>query len=479
MAKKNEKKIEKSVLPTIPKGKVFIQTDKGVYPYSVLKSAEIELEETTSKQLKQKQTWMASNQLVPPPYRADVLLNLYESNSILYRCINQLAIDVAGLGWNLTLRDGKSESKTELARIEEFLGKPNKEEALRTILNKLLIDWGAIGYFGLEVVRNKKGEVAEIYQVPAQTLRVHISNQKYVQIRGQKKVWFKKFGIKKDIGWKDGKVKGKDGKGLSFRTRANEMILYKKYYPKSDYYGVPNSIAATGDIMAMIGLRDYNLAFFENYGVPAAVVVLEGEWDEGSDETVTDFLNANLKGAENGHKSLVITQPDNCKFHYTPLGKDVKEASFKLYEQTRREHILISFSMPPERIGVRVIGKLGGNVAEEATKIYVQSVVKPMQLDIGDIINLLIGSDVYLFQFNEIDTRDKNTEVERVNKQIQNGTLTPNEARLELGLTAYPGGDKFYMGSAFIEVGEPAEPLSEEEEVVEPEEEEEEEVKDE
>jgi len=458
---KSKKKIEKSILPDIPKGKVFIQTDKGVFPYEVLKSAEIEVNDTNSKQLKQKQTWMASNQLVPPPYRPEVLLNLYESNSILYRCVNQLAIDVAGLGWNITLKEGKSESKTELARINEFLTKPNEEEALRTILNKLLIDWGSMGWFGLEIVKNKKGEVAEIYQVPAQTLRVHISNRKYVQVRGQKKVWFKKFGSKKDIAWKDGKDKGKEGKGLSFRTKANEMIFFKKYYPKSDYYGVPNSIAATGDIMAMIGLRDYNLAFFENYGVPSAIIVLEGEWEEGSDKTVTEFLNANLKGAENGHKSLVITQPDNCKFHYTPLGKEVKEASFKLYEQTRREHILISFSMPPERIGVRIVGKLGGNVAEEANKIYVQSVVKPLQLDLSDIMNKLIGSDVYTFQFNEIDTRDHDAEVERTNKQIQNGTLTPNEARVELGLPAYSGGDKFYMGTSFVEVGEPDEPLGE------------------
>ena len=446
----------------IKKGKVFVQTSKGVYPYSTLQKAEvdIDLNPNGSKQLKQKQTWMATNQLVPPPYNANNLLEFYESNTYLYRCVNQLAIDSAGLGWSVDLREGKTDNKTELKRINEFLSKPNNEEALRTITNKLLIDLGAIGWFGMEVVRNRLGDVAEIYHVPAQTIRVHISNQKYVQIRGQKKIWFKKFGTKKDIGWKDGKLKGKDSKGLTNKTKANEMILYKNYYPKSAYYGVPHSISATGDIVGLMGLRDYNLAFFENYGVPTAVIILEGDWEDGSDKTVTNFLNKEIKGSNNGHKSLVVTQPDGCKFTYEPLVTEVKESSFKIYEATRRDNILIAYAMPPERVGIRVVGKLGGNVAEEATKVYVQSVVKPLQLDLADIMNSLLASEIYAFKFNDIDTRNVDALVERINKQIQNGTMTPNEGRNVLGLNPYDDGDKFYMGTSFIEVGEPSEPLS-------------------
>ena len=399
------------------KGSVFVQTSKGVYPYSVLQKAEVK---TSSKQLKETEKWMTSNDLISPPYSPDVLLTLYESNSTFWRCVHQLAIDVAGLGWNLQLLKDKKENKSEHERLMSLLSRPNADDSLRAILKQLLVDWGAIGWFGLEVVRNNKGDIAELYHVPAQTLRVHASKEKYCQKRNNKKVWFKKFGLEKDISSKD----GKEGT-FSNEIRANELIFYKNFYPRSDYYGVPNAISAIGDIIGLIGLRDYNLAFFENYGVPSAMIILEGDWDEGSDKTVSEFLNKEIKGTDNAHRTLVVTQPDNCTFTYKPIGTEVKEGSFRLYEQTRREDILIAYSMPPERIGVRIVGKLGGNVAEEATHIYVQSVVEPLQTDLEDIINQkLLQSEIYEFKFENIDLRDYDIEIKQMGYQIERGMLT-------------------------------------------------------
>ncbi|KKK66617.1 hypothetical protein LCGC14_2962320, partial [marine sediment metagenome] len=187
----------------IKKGRVFVQTSKGIYPFSVLKAAETK--EQSSKQLKETETWLSENDLITPPYSPDTLLTLYESNPIFWRCVNQTAIDVAGLGWNLRLQEGKKENKEESGRLQTFLNRPNPDEALRTILKQLLIDWGSVGYFGLEVVRDNKRDVAELYHVPAHTLWVHSSQEKYCQKRNNKKVWFKKFGEPRDISAETGK----------------------------------------------------------------------------------------------------------------------------------------------------------------------------------------------------------------------------------------------------------------------------------
>lgn len=431
----------------IQKGRVFVHTSKGVFPYEMLRKAEIK---NKSKQLEETEKWMTINDLIPCPYSPQAFLTLYESNSIFWRCVNQLATDVAGLGWNLQVREGKKESDKEQKRLKEFLAKPNPEDSFRSILKQLLIDWGTIGWFGIEVARNNLKDVGEIFHVPAHTLRVHKSKKKYCQTRNNKKVWFKRFGETKDISAKEGKES--KGKG---KDKANELIFYKNYYPKSDYYGVPNIISAVGDVIGLIGLRDYNLAFFENYGIPAALIVLEGEWEAGSDKKVSDFLNKEIKGSDNAHRTLVVAQPENCKFKYEKLGVEVKEGSFRLYEQARRDDILIAYSMPPERIGVRVVGKLGGNVAEEATKIYVQSVVEPLQLDLEDIINdRLLQSETYEFKFKNVDLRDYDLLVKRLTSEIGSGMKTPNEARNELGLKPYPNGDQFYIASTLIAAGE-------------------------
>lgn len=432
----------------IKKGSVYVQTSEGVFPYEMLKKAE---NKSSSKQLEQYQQWMTENGLIPPPYSPNSFLTLYESNPIFWRCVNQLATDVAGLGWNLQVREGKKDNEAELTRLKDFLNRPNPDESFRSLLKHLLIDWGTIGWFGIEVSRNKLGEVGEIFYVPAHTLKVHKKKKKFAQIRNNKKVWFKKFGEVEDISSKDGEPH--TGKG---RNKATELIFYKNFYPKSDFYGVPNIISAVGDVIGMIGLRDYNLAFFENYGIPAALIVLEGEWETGSKKVVSDFINKEIKGTDNAHRTLVVEQPDNSKFTYHKLGIEVKEASFRLYEQARRDDILIAYSMPPERIGVRIVGKLGGNVAEEATKIYVQSVVEPLQLDMEEIINdKLLQSEFYEFKFKNVDLRDYDALVNRLVKEVSCAIKTPNEARNELGLKPYDGGDKFYIASSLLHVGEP------------------------
>jgi len=436
-----------------PKGKegnIYVSTTKGVYPFSLLKAAAT----PTSKQIISDQKWMVQEELVPPPYSTEGLLNLYESNSTLCACIRQIAKDVAGLGWKVILKDRAKENKKELEKITSLIDHPNEDYSMRYLFDAALVDWGAIGWFGLEVVRDAKGDIIELFHVPAHTLKIHISMDKYCQVRGQSKVWFKKFGLEENFSAKKGTAGNFD-----LDKRANELIYYKNFYPRSDYYGVPNFISAVGDIMGLISIRDYNLNFFQNYGVPSAIIILKGPWGKGSDKTVTRFLEQEIKGTENAHRTLTVQQPDDCSFEYTPLRTEIKEGSFRLYQKNLKENVLVAYSMPPERIGVRVVGELGGNVAEEATKIYVQSVIEPLQTDIENIINdkiLMQGLDCHSYQlkFNDIDTRDLDLLVTRLDTQIRNSTMTPNEARKLMGRAPYDEGDKFYVESTLVEAGE-------------------------
>jgi len=434
-------------------GSIYIQTNKGVYPFSVLQKAEKQTKKQ-SKQLRLDARWMTQNNLIPPPYDPNSFLQLYEMNSTFWACVNQMATDVTGITLNIQLREGKKENQTELDRINLLLRNRNEAgDVLRNVLKKALVDLGTIGYFGLEPIRDATAkQVVEVYHVPAHTIRVHKSNIKFCQIRNNKKVWFKRFEAEEDLNIETGEIAIQD---LPEEKKANELIFYKNFYPKSDYYGAPNILAAVGDVFSLIGVRDYNLAFFENYGIPSAIVILEGEWEPGSEKKVEEFLDQ-IKGAENAHKTLTVMQPDGCKFVYTPLATEVKEGAFKLFEKDRKEDILMCYGMPPERVGVRVIGKLGGNVAQEATKIYIQSTVEPLQTEIEELVNAtIINSEIYELKFENIDLRDDTAENAIHVSQIQNGLRTPNEIRNEMGLKPYAGGDKFYIQSSLIEVGIP------------------------
>lgn len=439
----------------IKKGKVYIYTDRNkLVPYVKLEKAEIQ---KSSKQLKATKRWLAANGLIPPPYSMDNLLTLHESNPVFAACVRQISEDVAGLGWTLVLKEGAKENTEELKKINNLLNRPNPEDSFRSIVKRLLIDWGSLGNSGLEIIRDASEMIVEMYYLPAHTLRVHEDLEKYCQIRNNKKVWFIKYGIEKQIAAKD----GKEGE-FDEAKRANELIFSKNFYQKSDYYGLPNIVSAIGDVVGLIGIRDFNLSFFQNFGIPAGIVTLDGDWEDGSEKVISEFLEKEVKGTENAHRTMVMKTPEECKFTWTPLAVDMKEASFKVYAKDLKENVLMVYSMPPERIGIRIVGKLGGNVAEEATKIYLQAMVDPLQEDLEDIINHKIIEQGlqcinYTFKFNDIDLRDLTALEDRLIKKVRSAMMTPNEARNIMGQKAYPEGDKFYIESTLVEIGGPEE----------------------
>lgn len=443
------------------KGRAFLATNTGaIVPFEELRRREVA---KSSKQLEQESQWFTSSDLASRPYNPETFLLLYESNTIFWRTVKQIAIDVAGIGWDLILREGAKENKAEYEKVNTLLRHPNKDQALRHLCNELIIDWGTIGDCAIEVIRNNKGEVAELHQLPTHTLWAHNDKTRYCQKRGTNAVWFKKFGL---VGKNDQPItlspKTGEPEDLPLEEAANEVIFYKNYYPKSDHYGAPNILPAVGDVLTYIGIRDFNLSFFENYGVPAYVVTLDGDWEDETPDTIRKFLNTEIKGSDNQHKTLVLEGPEGCKVTFEPVSVAIKEGSFRLYRALCREDMLAAYAMPPYRIGIPVVGTLGGNIAEELTQVYVQSTIEPLQTDIEDIFNLFIieqglNCQSYQLKFKDIDLRNEAKEIEMMNSAIEHGYMTPNRAIERMGPEwgkQYPGGDSYYMMSSLVSVGE-------------------------
>jgi len=434
----------------------FIQTSNGMFSISELQKAEV----TDSKQISELKDWAGQHKLVVPPYPPSSFLTLHESNPVFWATTNQIGNDVSGLGWNLQLIEGQTEDTTEKERITNFLNTCVPDSSLRSLLKELVVDWGSIGYFGIEIIRNLKSEVAVLARVPADTLRIHESKKKYCQVRNEKKVWFKRFGIEENILSTSGEITVE----TDWKKIANELIYYRNTYQKSDFYGCPNILPAVGDVIGLIGSRDYNISFFQNYGVPESIIILKGNWEEGTDEVIRKFLSTEIKGSKNAHRTLVMEQLEGCEIEYKPLTTTVKEGSFKLYQAACKENILIAYSMPPERVGVARVGALGGNLAEQANEIYNNGVVEPLQTDIENIINRLLVEGLkctkYKFKLNNLDITNKEVVVNRLAKEIEYGMSSPNEARAELGKPPYEGGDKLYINPMLIETGTTEEGMS-------------------
>ena len=416
----------------------------------------------SSKQLNKEKRWIGQQELIPhPPYTFDTLYELYEHCELFASCVNQISEDTAGLGWKLILKEDQKgkENEEELEKIETLLEHPNAKQSLRQVLTDILECRGIMGFAGFEIVRNMKKEITEIYPVRGTNLFIHQDRNKYCQQVGIKKVWFKDYGYEKDVNVET----GAESNSLPFDKRANELIFFGTDYGKSTYYPIPKILSAAVSVACLLEIKAYNLSFFANYSVPAYAVILEGDWDEDVSEYITQFLDTEVKGSANANKTMVLQVPEEGKATFTPLSVDVKEGSFKSYQNILENDILLAYSMPPYRLGKTVTGTLGGSNIREATIIYKQSVIEPLQELLENIINHLIieqGLDChcYTFKFNDLDVRDLDAEVKRICELIAHGVLTPNQAINILSLgEEYDDGNKHYILSTLTEVGIPAE----------------------
>lgn len=380
-------------------------------------------------------------ELVEPLYNPEALAQLLEINTFHYRACKTKARDTSGLGWILEPMYGlEKPSEEQWEKAMAFLNNPNPMMSLNQICHNVMVDFEAIGDGYFEVIR-REGEVVGLEHIPSHTMRVHRSLDKYCQIRGNQKVWFKRFGLEDDLDAKTGMVMN----GLSEKERANEVIHIKNYTSRSDFYGVPDILPALGVLLADRERTEYNIAFFENHAIPAYVVTITGaDLDEETERMIQRYFQEDVKKSR--QSTLVLTakkdpndysqEPIEIKFQ--ALSTETKEASFRMFRQDNRDEILTAHGVPPYRAGVSVVGNLGGSTAQESTEIYKQSVIRPRQEMLEDVINRFIlqqgmGITDWKFRFNEIDTRDEGKEIDRLKTLFDMGAYSPNQILEKLG----------------------------------------------
>lgn len=382
----------------------------------------------------------SKEKLIQPLYNMEALAQLLELNTYHYRAVKTKARDVAGLGWSLIPKDDNDnpdQKQKDLA--EKFLDNCNPDETLTEINDKIMVDHEATGNAFYEVIRNEDGELVGVQHIPSHTMRVHSDMKRFVQLRGDKKVWFKLYGLDKDVHYATGD-KGDKG-SIDFKDRATEVMQLKNYTSRSDYYGIPDAVPALSAMLGDKERQEYNTSFFDNHAIPAyAVTVTGAELDDKTERQIKKFFQQDVKKAN--HSTLVLTakkgdddiSSDPIKFDFQALSTDVKEASFRMFRQDNRDEILSAHGVPPYRAGITIEGQMGGSSAEESTEIYKQSIVKPKQEMLESRINRFIlqdglGITDWKFVFAEIDTRDEDREIERMESQFDMGMYSPNMLR--------------------------------------------------
>ena len=347
------------------------------------------------------------------PYAYDALARLPELHPWHARCLEIVAAASVGIGYDV-LTDGDELERRTRDTLEGLVG----GTSFTAWCALLAYSDAATGNAYIEVGRNGKGDIAELFWMPPHFVW-HTKKGGFIyRAAGASPDAFSAFG---------------DRQG-----NQNEVIHIRTPFLRDRRYGLPRWISAIRAITLDNNAIDYNASFFANGAIPDLAIIVEGgEFTPEVELAVKDFLTNEFKGVANSHRTLYLPLPDlNVKVRFEKLNQETKDGSFHLLRMDNRDEIIGAHGVPPRLLGIMSAGALGGG-GEVGGQILVfdQTTLQPRREKFAKTINQTIIKDMGLAEiaFRRIDATTAVEDAERVIKLFGGGVIDEGEARAEAG----------------------------------------------
>ena len=409
------------------------------------------------------------------PYDLVALLDLYTYHA---SCVEAVAIDSTGVDYSLKPVDGLEPKEAEKERFSLLLD--NCTPSINTQLQRTVYDRRAIGYGGIEVIREDKAEsdVVRLKHIPAQTLRRHTDLKRVLHVTPSgDRVWFVIYGKNYDDKGNLCDVHADTGEfhpynSLEAKDKANEILWTQEYAPGTDYYGRPPIVSCLGSIKGDIGAVKYNNSFFENYGMPKFAITVTGDfadYDVDPDDPEYDVtqtlrykISQQIKEViRNPHSAICITIPSegeegNVELKITPLSVQAEEGHFRMYRKDTRDEVIHAHHMDPSRLGIFDSGNLNGSNSEATMSSYKYGTVAPIKSEMEALVNLIgqeLGVTSWRFCIEEVAPIDYSKDLVLAEFLFQRGAMTIKELidnfGAKFGLTIEDE-DDYYLNARYL-----------------------------
>lgn len=244
--------------------------------------------------------------LIQPPYFMRTLERMAQENNSLGPAIEAMVTNCEGTGYDFENTD-KDESDSEddsdderIGELKDFFNEPWPKISFMSIRELLRRDIETVGNGYLEVLRNPLNQIVFVRHVDAKMMRIvklddpvpveqtvvrggvmvttitMTRERRFTQeVNGISLVYFKEFGASRDINKNTGLWVAK-GATLAANIRGSEIIHFINLPDAHTPYGIPKWVAQLPSILGSRRAEEYNLAFFENGGIPPVLILLQG-----------------------------------------------------------------------------------------------------------------------------------------------------------------------------------------------------------
>jgi hypothetical protein len=477
--------------------------------------------------------------VVEPPYPPELMSVFLEVDETHFRCVKTKVTDAVGRDYQLVPTvivepDEKSldkssaapktsiekvaniagtRTKTQLSQtatqaeidaeveiVESFIQSANDVLGFEGVLERAAMDYEAIGWAAIEVIRGADMTVQRIAHIPAQRIRVLKGWQGFVEVVSDSPpgtevvgsgsgsdqsvnalqrqfVYYQPFGSKVVSSRKnpltgvaeeydprqDGDIDPAKlewnlvdrvtGQPTSDATKAaNELIWIPRHHSNTIYYGYSDVLSALGWLLANVHIRDFLLQYFEHNTIPRYAVIVEGaKLADPVKKTITEYFSTHIKGKP--HKTLIIPIPalrGEVRVRFEKLDSDSQEGSFQETKKQNAQAIMTSHGVSPAIIGISEHSELGSGKGLSQAEIYKDRIVTPSQRYWQRKVNKLfrtgLGVQLIELKFDPLDIRDRQAESQVFKAYASAGALTINQVRKMAGLGGpLPGGDRSFI----------------------------------
>ena len=363
----------------------------------------------------------------------------YMQNAVAYRCVNEIANAASRVKINLFRGSQEIDSHPLLDLLNNPSPNYGQVEFFQAVYAYLLISGNSY------VLQNgpETGEPQELYPLRPDRIRIAPASKgnlptAYNYMLGGKVV---------------------ETYQVDRKTGQSKIKHIKLFNPLDDYYGLSPIMAASMDIDQHNLSNKHNVALLQNGARPSGAVVFKPKDETGGDVQLTDSqrsqilndLNQRFQGPNNAGRPMLL----EGDFDWKSMGMSPKDMDFTSLKNFSARDIALVYGVPSQLVGVPD-SQTYSNLAEARLALYTETVLPLMdriQSDMNEWLTPQFGDDLRLhYDIDSIPAmaEQRRRVFESVTSGVQNGILTRNEAREQLGYDTMDGADELLVSATLM-----------------------------
>lgn len=201
-----------------------------------------------------------------------------------------------------------------------------------------------------------------------------------------------------------------------------------------------------------LGAHETQAKFFAQGLNPAALIYYGSELNKEAREKVRASYEEAMSGSEHAYRLAIL---DNKVTKFEPVTMKPVDAQFLESVEATDAEIANFFGLPLYKLNM---GKQSYESNEQQNLDYLRTTLNPYLVQFEQCARLSWlrtaeqGNTYFRFIRESLLQTDAKSQAEYLEKMIFSGQLTPNEARQIKDMSAYPGGDDYYIPANMVKV---------------------------